>query len=101
MILNIACKYKNTSGILTTENNSIIFIRKDGFLIKKQRLVVSIPYDAIRTINVEGTFLKKLVISVDKFRVPGIPRHEFKVSNPYSVMDIIQSEINKKDEQQL
>ena len=72
---------------------NLVFTRMDGLISKRERVVVTIPTGAIVTVNVEGSFRKKLVVLVDGARVPGIPRHEFEVSDPYVWLNAIQTEM--------
>jgi hypothetical protein len=86
-------KYRNTWGILTLGGGRLVFTRTDGFLSKTERIVISIPVDAIHNINVEGFLGKKLVILVDNTRIPGIPRHEFEVGDPIYWTNMIRNEM--------
>ena len=87
-------KYRGAPGNLSVSGGNILFTRTEGLLSKTQRIVVKIPVNAIQNINVEGMITKKLVILVDNSIVPGIPRHEFELSNPYDAMTAIQGEMN-------
>ena len=89
-----AGKYRGSSGTLTVGGGSLVFSRSDGLISKKQRIVISIPSDAIVDVNVEGLIGKKLVVLVDKVRVPGIPRHEFSVSDPHQWVNAIRNDMN-------
>ena len=86
------CKYKNTTGVLSIEDQSLVFKRTDGIINKRERIVTSIPIEAIRQMNIEGSFSKKLVITVDRSLIQGIPRHEFKVPDPEQVISHIREE---------
>ncbi len=94
MTYSSAGKYRGSSGTLTVGGGNLVFSRIDGLISKKQRIVISIPSDAIIDVNVEGVIGKKLVVLVDKVRVPGIPRHEFNVSDPYQWMNAIRNDMN-------
>lgn len=93
-------KYRGTSGTLTIGGGNLTFSRMDGMISKKQRLVITIPADAIVNTNVEGMISKKLVVLVDGAKVPGIPRHEFIVPDPYQWINAIRNEINISTRQQ-
>jgi len=86
-------KYRGTKGILTVGGGSLVFTRKDGLISKKERVVVTIPTNAIVNVNIEGMMRKKLVILVDGTKVPGIPRHEFEIADPYKWKNAIQTEM--------
>jgi hypothetical protein len=89
-------KYRGTKGILTVGGGSLVFTRKDGLISKKERVVVTIPTDAVVNVNIEGMIRKKLVILVDGTKVPGIPRHEFELADPYRWKNAIQTEMGSK-----
>lgn len=93
MTYSSAGKYRDTSGTLTIGGGKLVFTRTDGLISKRERIVVTIPTDAIVSVDVEGMIGKKLVILVDGTKVPGIPRHEFKVGDPYQWMNVIKGEM--------
>lgn len=97
MGLTDRAKYRNTLGTLILSNDQLMFTRSDGFISKTERIVSSIPFTAIANVNVEaGLFTKKLVILVDRNKIPGIPRHEFEVANPYNWMNAIRDAITSQ-----
>lgn len=93
MTYSSAGKYRDNSGTLTLGGGKLVFTRMDGLIFKKERVVVTIPIHAIVDLNVVGVISKKLVILVDGTKVPGIPRHEFKVADPYKWMNAIKREM--------
>ena len=86
-------KYRGTTGTLIAGGGNLTFTRTDGLISKKQRIVISIPLRAIVNINVEGLVIKNLIVLVDGSVVPGVPRHEFTVSDPYSWMNAIRNQM--------
>lgn len=93
-------KYRNAQGTLTVSTEQLVFTRVDGFLSKREIVVITIPTDAILDIKVErGIFSKKIVVLVNNARVPGIPRHEFEVTDPARWVSAIRSEMMGKQQQ--
>ncbi len=91
-------RYRNTTGNLSLGNGALTFTRTDGLISKAQRIVVSIPVEAIREVNIEGVIGKKLILLVDPMRVPGIPRHEFGVDDPLGWRQAIMAEISERNQ---
>jgi hypothetical protein len=100
MTFSTGGKYRGTSGTLTVGSGNLVFTRVDGIISQSQRLVISIPLNAIVNINVEGVMFKKLVVLVDGSKVPGIPRHEFEVGDPYNWVNAIRYEISINQQSQ-
>jgi len=97
------CKYRGSAGMLAINSGTLVFTRQDrGFLSQKEVVVATIPITAIISMNIEAVGLgimsknKNLVILVDQTKIPGVPRHEFEVSDPYPYMKIIQNEIDSQ-----
>ena len=88
-----SARYRNTPGNLNLANGVLSFTRVDGLITRTQRIVASIPVFAVREITIEGAFRKRLVLIVDAQQVPGIPRHEFEVDDPYGWKQAIAAEI--------
>jgi hypothetical protein len=93
MVLSERSKHRDTIGTLTLSGGQLVFSRTDGLFSKTERIVTTIPMNVIANVNVEGRFGKKLVIIVDKMKMPGIPRYEFEVGDPYNWMNTINNEI--------
>ncbi len=70
-----------------------MFSKLEGMLSKRERILVSIPLDAVLDLRAEGLLRKRLVILVDGRKVPGIPRHEFDVPDPFLWIQRIREEI--------
>lgn len=103
MTLVGSCKYRSCPGILSINSGNIVFTRQDrGLFSQREVVVATIPTTAIISMNVEAAGLgimsknKNLVILVDQTKIPGVPRHEFEVSDPYHFMKIIQNEIDSQ-----
>ncbi len=93
-------KYRDAQGTLTASTERLVFTSVDGFLSKREIVVITIPTDAILDIKVErGIFSKKIIVLVDNARVPGIPRHEFEVPDPAKWVSALRSEMMGKQEQ--
>ncbi len=75
-------RYQNTVGVLTIDDQGIHFSRSDGLFSRKERLMASIPFDAIVDVHIEGQVFKSLVLMLDRPKVSGFSRREFKVKIP-------------------
>jgi len=75
----------------------------DGMFKKTMRVAVRIPLDAIVNVNMESSFFggKKLVILTDSLKFPGIPRHEFEVSDPDQWVNVLQTRMYKITEEEM
>lgn len=87
------CTYRDTKGTLQIEGRYLLFKRGDGLLSRKEKVIQTIPLDAITDYKVEGKLSKRLVIFVDPSKVTGIPKHEFKVPDPDQVYNILKRQI--------
>ena len=76
-------RYRDSPGTLTVGGGKLVFTRTDGLITRTERVVATIPTDAIVSVRVEGLVGKKLIVLVDGTRIPGIPRHEFQVPDPH------------------
>jgi len=83
--------------MLTVGNGAISFVRRDkGLMSQRDYAVCSIPIDAIRAMDVEQNWRRRtLVVTVDNLRIPGIPRHEFEVEDPYYWMRAVKAEVDE------
>lgn len=94
-----SASYRGGLGILKIENGNLIFVKRSGILNQKDFVVQTIPLKAIRSVDVQGTMKRMLVIMVDSSIHSGIPRHEFSVPAPEQWIAAIQNEM-KMDRQQ-
>jgi hypothetical protein len=87
-----SASYRGGLGILKIENGNLIFVKRSGILNQKDFVVQTIPLKAIRSVDVQGTMKRMLVIMVDSSIQSGIPRHEFSVPAPEQWIAAIQNE---------
>ena len=90
--------YRGNLGILKLEDGNLILLQRSGLLNPKDYVVQTIPVKAIRSMSVQGTMKRVLVVIVDSSMHPGIPRHEFSVSSPEQWIEAIQTEMRKVTE---
>lgn len=88
-----SASYRGGLGILKVENGDLIFVKRGGILDQKDYVVQTIPLKAVRSVRVEGTIRRSLVITTDPTMHPGIPRHEFSVPSPEQWAAAIQNEM--------
>jgi len=76
--------YYGTKGTLYLTNRRLAFVyEKRGFLFKSKGTPVNLPLEAISEIAIIGAGpFKKISIHIQKDKVAGLPRYEFKVRNP-------------------
>ena len=86
-------KFRDTDGILTIDDQGLRFSRFDGFFVKKETLVITIPIDAIVSVQIEGLLSKVLAVSLDKEKVHGFSKQIFKVSELEKWVKIIDETI--------
>jgi hypothetical protein len=87
-----SASYRGGLGILKIENGSLIFVKRSGILNQKDFVIQTIPLKAIRSVDVQGTMKRMIVIMVDSSMHSGIPRHEFSVPAPEQWIAAIQNE---------
>jgi len=92
--------YRGGLGILKIENGNLVFVKRGGIINQKDYVVQTIPLKAIRSVDVQGTIKRMLVITVDSSIHSGIPRHEFSVPAPEQWIVAIRNEM-KMDGQQV
>ena len=95
-----SASYRGGLGVLKIESGNLVFVKRSGIVNPKDYVVQTIPLKAIRSVDVQGTMKRMLVIVVDSSIHPGIPRHEFSVSAPEQWIAAIQNEM-KMDRQQV
>ncbi len=73
--------FHGTKGVLSFDGGLLTFSYNSGFLVKHERVPVSIPANMILGASVEGAVFKKLIVRTSQKNV--IPRYEFQVSEPH------------------
>lgn len=86
--------YRNNLGTLKIENHNLVFVRRRGLISQKEFVTQTIPIRSIRSLEIQGTRRRMLVIAVDTSVFSGLPRHEFDVPFPEEWIDFIQKEMN-------
>jgi len=78
--------YYGTKGTLYLTNRRLAFVyEKRGFIFKSRGTPVNLPLEAISEIAIIGAGpFKKISIHIQKDKITGLPRYEFKVRNPDS-----------------
>jgi len=78
--------YYGTKGTLYLTNRRLAFVyEKRGFMFKSRGTPVNLPLEAISEIATIGAGpFKKISIHIQKDKIAGLPRYEFKVRNPDS-----------------
>jgi len=95
-----SASYRGGLGVLKIEDGSLVFVKRSGIVNQMDYVVQTIPLRAIRSVKVQGTMKRMLVIMVDSSMHSGIPRHEFSVPVPEQWISAIQNEV-KADRQQV
>jgi hypothetical protein len=95
-----SASYRGGLGVLKIENGNLVFVKRSGIVNQMDYVVQTIPLRAIRSVKVQGTMKRMLVIMVDSSMHSGIPRHEFSVPVPEQWISAIQNEM-KADRQQV
>ncbi len=95
-----SASYRGGLGVLKIESGNLVFVKRSGIVNQKDYVIQAIPLKAIRSVDVQGTMERMLVIMVDSSIHPGIPRHEFSVPAPEQWIAAIQNEM-KIDRQQV
>jgi hypothetical protein len=95
-----SASYRGGLGVLKIDNGNLVFVKRSGIVNQKDYVVQTIPLKAIRSVDVQGTMKRMLVIMVDSSIHSGIPRHEFSVPAPEQWIAVIQYEM-KMDRQQV
>jgi hypothetical protein len=90
-----SASYRGGLGVLKIDSGNLIFIKRSGLVNPKDYVVQTIPVKAIRSMSVQGTMKRVLVVMVDTSMHSGIPRHEFSVPSPEQWIGAIQSEMKK------
>jgi len=90
-----SASYRGGLGVLKIEGGNLIFVKRSGMVNPKDYVVQTIPIKAIRSMSVQGTMKRVLVVMVDSSMHSGIPRHEFSVTSPEQWIGAIQSEMKK------
>ena len=88
-----SASYRGGPGVLKIESGNLVFVKRSGIVNQKDYVVQTIPLKAIRSVDVQGTMKRMLVIMVDSSIHSGIPRHEFSVSAPERWIAAIQNEM--------
>ncbi len=87
-----SASYRGGLGVLKIECGNLVFVKRSGIVNQKDYVVQTIPLKAIRSVVVQGTMKRMLVIMVDSSIHSGIPRHEFSVPAPEQWIAAIQNE---------